>query len=175
MNIKGANRALMSALWRHSMSTASYAKAITARESGNATMLADSFAAGLLHDVGRLMLAIHFGDDFAEAVALASAETVPLCQAELDVFGTTHAEVGAYLLALWGLPDAVVDAVGWHHRPSDDGSDSFGPLTAVHVADLLDHMLHPEPGVIHPPLDTSYLARAGLGDRITEWQEHCTG
>ena len=174
LDVKGTNRTVLGALWRHSMSTGSYAKTITAHETESLTMLADSFAAGLLHDVGRLMLVIHFRDGFSEALSLAAAQKIPIWLSEQEVFGTTHAEVGAYLLALWGLPDAVVDAVAWHHRPVESSIRTFGPLTAVHAADVLDHTLHPEPGVIHPPLDSTYLAGIGLGDRVSEWQEHCT-
>jgi HD-like signal output (HDOD) protein len=172
-DVKGASRAMLGSIWRHSMSTGSYAKAIAARETDNLTTLADSFTAGLLHDVGRLMLAIHFRSDFSEVLRMAAAGHVPIWCAELIIFGTTHAEVGAYLLALWGLPDAVVNGVAWHHRPGESGLRTFEPLTAVHVADVLDHTLHPEPGVIHPPLDAPYLAGVGLGDRVSEWQEHC--
>jgi HD-like signal output (HDOD) protein len=55
------------------------------------------------------------------------------------LLGTTHAEVGAYLLGLWGLPDAIVEALAFHHCPSACPDQRFSPLTAVHIANALVH------------------------------------
>ena len=77
------------------------------------------------------------------AIRLAVAEHSTLVEGEQGVFGTTHAQVGAYLLGLWGLPDAVVEAVAWHHAPALARPKSFSPLIAVHVANFLDRELHP--------------------------------
>ena len=55
----------------------------------------------------------------------------------LHANGTTHAEVGAYLLGLWGLPDPIVEAVAWHHNPGGCPGKAFTPLTAVHAADAI--------------------------------------
>jgi HD-like signal output (HDOD) protein len=79
------------------------------------------------------------------------------------VLGTTHAEVGGYLLGLWGLPDALVEAVAWHHNPGGCPGTAFTPLTAVHVADAI---VRAEEGA-QP--DAEYLARLGLSDRWGVW------
>jgi HD-like signal output (HDOD) protein len=81
------------------------------------------------------------------------------------VFGATHAEVGAYLLGLWGLPDPVVEAVAWHHTPARCPGESFTPLTAVHVAEAI---LGSEEGT---RLDTDYLDGLKLGHRVEAWME----
>jgi HD-like signal output (HDOD) protein len=72
-------------------------------------------SAGLLHDVGVLVLASRVPEKFSEALAIVERERVPLHEAEEAVLGVAHPTVGAYLLALWGLPEAVVDAVAQHH------------------------------------------------------------
>ena len=67
--------------------------------------------------MGKLMLADSLPNEFARALALAEAERIPLPDAEMAVFGATHAGLAAYLLGLWGLPAAIVEAVAFHHTP----------------------------------------------------------
>jgi hypothetical protein len=80
------------------------------------------------------------------------------------VLGTSHAEVGAYLLGLWGLPDGLVEAVAWHHNPGGCPGGGFTALTAVHAADVLLLEAH---GAVP---DWPYLARIGLSDRFAAWR-----
>lgn len=77
------------------------------------------FAAALMHDVGRLLLATKLQDDYTRLERRCAGEGASLSDAELEAFGATHAEVGAYLLGLWGLPADIVEAVRFHHRPWD--------------------------------------------------------
>jgi HD-like signal output (HDOD) protein len=160
-------------LWRHSLNAGACAKNIMIAEGGSLSMVCDSFTAGLLHDVGKLVLATSFPQQFVQAMTFATDIDAPAWVGEVEVFGSTHAEVGAYLLGLWGLPDSVVEAVGWHHRPVDSGLKDFLPLTVVHAANALDHELYPEPGTIHSRLDTEYLASVGCGDRPAAWHDTC--
>jgi HD-like signal output (HDOD) protein len=82
---------------------------------------------------------------------------------ERDESGTTHAEVGAYLLGLWSLPDLTVEAVALHHRPADCGETTLTPLTAVHVANVLQQARQ-ETNNNSPPggLGLNYLPQLGL-------------
>jgi len=145
-------------LWEHSISTAALAKAI-ADEEGADKMIADaSYTAGLLHDIGKLMFACRLADKHAQASALARARGLPLWQAEREVFSATHAEVGAYLLGLWGLPDAVVEATTYHHRPSDAPNNAFCTLTALNAADCQVHN-RCYAGVPDPQPDREYLSK----------------
>src|SRR5579863_1012724 len=80
--------------------------------------LADSAAmASLLHDVGKLVAASRLPERFGKAIALALEHGEPLYKAEQELYGVSHAEVGAYLLGLWGLPSFVTEAVAHHHQP----------------------------------------------------------
>ena len=72
--------------------------------------------AGLLHDVGKLVLAEATPEHFARAIAGAQSEKRPLFEVEEELTGVSHAEVGAYLLSMWGIPYVIVEAVAHHHH-----------------------------------------------------------
>ena len=97
----------------------------------------EAFTAGLLHDVGKLALAMNFPEEYQFALAIASEREVPIWVAEKEVLGATHAEAGAYLLSLWGLPSGMISAVAAHHEPAADLGTRFSASTAVHLANLL--------------------------------------
>jgi putative nucleotidyltransferase with HDIG domain len=122
-------------LWEHSLSTAALAKAIIEKEGGNKEFVQDAFTAGLLHDIGKLMLACRLSDKHMETIELARTKAIPLWMSEQQILSITHAEIGAYLLGLWGLPDGIIEAVAYHHRPMDSGNKTFCALTALHLAD----------------------------------------
>jgi putative nucleotidyltransferase with HDIG domain len=148
-------------LWEHSISTAALAKKIAEEEEAGRDIADDAFTAGLLHDIGKLMLACRLADKHEAAVDLARMKAMPLWLAEQQVFSTTHAEVGAYLLGLWGLPDAIVEATAYHHRPMDSKNNNFNALTALHVADCLnEHQTFQ--GIAAPQPDMNYLSRFHL-------------
>lgn len=100
----------------------------------------DALLAGLLHDIGYWILSHECRAELTESVALAVAEKIPLYQAETRVIGASHAQVGAYLLGLWGLPYSVIEAVAHHHSPENILQCEFDPVAAVAVA----HALLPE-------------------------------
>ena len=72
-------------------------------------------------------------------------ENLSILEAEYEIFSGTHAEVGAYLFGLWGLPKFIVEAAAFHHNPMECLDDKFGfnTLTAVHVANALVHETYP--------------------------------
>jgi HD-like signal output (HDOD) protein len=163
----------MAFLWNHSLATAGFAKIIAKSQHSSRTEVDDAFTAGVLHDVGRLILASACTSDYKNALRKTNEATTMLA-AEQEVFGCTHAAVGAYLLGLWGLPDVIVAATAWHHEPAAGGPRSFCPLIAVHVANYYDHKLHsyPPPGA-KPALDETLLARLGLQERLPVWAGAC--
>lgn len=120
-------------LWRHSFCCALCAQALakSARVDAGA-----AFTAGLLHDIGRLTLACVEPQRFAEAVAARRNHT-SLVAAERAILGFTHAELGARLLSRWRLPESLVHAVAFHHRPDTEPTSRLTDL--VHVADILAH------------------------------------
>lgn len=93
-------------------------------------------------------------------------------EAEQEIFGATHAEVGAYLLGLWGIPNPVIEALAFHHCPAKSLVQTLTPLIAVHVANGLieEKDLHPLEG--HSPcLDLAFLIEIGMDDRLQNWRE----
>jgi HD-like signal output (HDOD) protein/CheY-like chemotaxis protein len=124
------------AMERHSLAVGNLARRmVTKRERSE-----DAFIAGLLHDVGRLVLASRSPREYARAVREAGAEGGrKLCAAETELFGATHAEVGGYLLGIWGLPLEIVDAVLCHHDPNRIAWDSVDVPAAVYLSNVLSH------------------------------------
>lgn len=171
--LQGSPDSKLAALWPRSLTSAVFARAICRAEHSPQPLEDDAFAAGLLHDIGRLVLASTCREQYAHVLEISHQGQINLAQAEAQTFGCTHAEVGAYLLGLWGLPESVVQAVAWHHTPSRSGSTSFSPIIAVHVAVDYDHRLHPDPENKIPALDESLLARLGLIDRTATWWTIC--
>jgi HD-like signal output (HDOD) protein/CheY-like chemotaxis protein len=164
----------LAALWPHSLTTGAFARAIARTEHSPQRVEDDTFASGLLHDIGRLVLASACREQYIHVLENLREEKITLAQAESKTFGCTHAEVGAYLLGLWGLPDSVVQAVAWHHTPSRSGASAFAPVIAVHVADAYHHRLHPDSEMSElPAVDESLLARLGLLDRTSLWWNIC--
>ncbi len=97
----------------------------------------DAFTAGMLHDIGLLILAVGLPRQLEDAMSRAHHEERPLYLVEYELFGTSHAEIGAYLLGLWGLPYPVVEAVAHHHWPQRVPQQEYDLLAAVHTAHLL--------------------------------------
>lgn len=161
-------------LWRHSMVTGVYAKIIATAEEQERKMIDDSLMAGLLHDVGKLVLAANFPEKFSAAIALEAANGLSGWEAEREVIGHSHAEIGAYLLGLWGIPTPIVETLAFHHTPSICSADGFTPLTAVHVANCIENRGacggQPKHDI---EFDTEYLERLGLTERIPEWIKLC--
>lgn len=156
-------------LHAHAYLTARIASRLPAEKSVKET----AGAAALLHDVGRLVLMARLPKEFARIARLARDQGRPLYNVEREVVGVTHAEIGAYLLGLWGLPLPIVEAAAYHHNPSQVPHQAFDCLAAVHVADALAHTqgsMLPSTGFTPPSLDRQYLADLGVTDRIAEWE-----
>ena len=164
----------LGSLWAHSLAVGTFARRIAEVEGAERHVVDYAFIAGLLHDVGKLALAVLVPELYGLARTRAREEGIGLLRAEFDLLGTTHAEVGAYLLGLWGLPEPVVEALAFAHRPAWHPSEAFTPITAVHVANILEHTLYPgEDYQADVAVDEAYLARLGLMNRLPVWRAVC--
>jgi HD-like signal output (HDOD) protein len=154
--------------WKHSVETALGAQQIARMETEDETFLEQSFSAGLLHDLGKLILADNLPEPYEQAIRKSAAEETRLVQEEKLAFGATHAELGAYLLEMWGLPVPLVEAVAWHHTPEEAQSLGFCPLTVVHVANAL----RPSGNGLRSSaaISTDYLQAVGKTDRLAAWR-----
>jgi putative nucleotidyltransferase with HDIG domain len=117
-------------LQKHSHSVAAAASALTAKNA----LADDALLAGLLHDIGYWVLAQECPQDLYRAAALAAEQGLPLHEAEAQVMGASHAEIGAYLLGIWGLPHSVVEAVAHHHKHDRVIHTDFDVLSALVIA-----------------------------------------
>ncbi|RMF66270.1 MAG: HDOD domain-containing protein [Calditrichaeota bacterium] len=160
-------------LVNHSLRVANFSKIIASAVTDDAKTVDSAFIAGMLHDTGKLVLADNLPDEYARAVELAHGQKMPLWEAEREIFCATHAEVGAYLLGLWGLPDVVVEAVAFHHRPGESQRKRFAPLSAVHAADVFDYEFQTTREDRVHEIDLAHMRQTGLEDRLTEWKELC--
>jgi HD-like signal output (HDOD) protein len=138
----------------------------------NARRSGDAFAAGLLHDLGLLILAAQDRAGLAGMLARAREQQRPLYEVERERHSVTHGDIGAHLLALWGLPQTVTEAVAHHHEaPPPDGL--FDERAAVYVANILIEELEAEvlPEALAPSrLDETYIEHSGLGNRLPGWR-----
>jgi putative nucleotidyltransferase with HDIG domain len=167
--------------WAHSTMVSGYTRQIARTERCDPTLIGEATIAGLLHDLGKLVLANSLPAFYLESMKVAAAEKLPLWQAEQKVIGASHAEIGAYLLALWGLPQRVVEAVAWHHRPSESRVLTGKTIAMVHAANAIAHqqrVLSSHTGIGVPNLDWSavdwnYLELLDLSDHFNDWVAQC--
>jgi len=154
-------------LQNHAQCAAAACKALA----GGRASADDAWLAGLLHDIGYWILIQDFPAELASAIKLVRTEGLTLLECERRIMGATHAEIGAYLLGLWGLPYAIVEAVALHHTPTaitPHGYDLVGALAVSHA--LLDHTNDHAIATVprESGVDAGYLASL---DAPFDWQE----
>lgn len=176
--LSGAGAAIdLAGFWRHSVANAVCARSL-ARHTGQNPE--NAFIAGLLHDIGRLVLATRFPAGYGEATARHERGDGRQLEAEHAVLGIDHQRVGLMLAESWKFPPLIRRAIGNHHRP--EGDDLGGLASVVHVADAIVHALDlaGEPGELVPPLfddawDSLHLdaavLRAVFRDTVAEYRE----
>ena len=161
-------------LAQHSWTTGVMARSVAQLERQDIKILDQCFLAGLLHDIGQLILAFGLHEEYAEVIAQAKRQNLQVWQVEQEILGATHADVGAYLLALWGLPNPIIEAVALHHQPARCAAPEFSPAVAVHAADVFAHEFSgTNTEVPSPQLDVAYLASLGFAGRIESWRDVC--
>jgi len=147
-------------LQRHALASAFLAKKFL----GDSLRAADAFTAAVVHDVGEIVLAVGMPKQLGQIIATAKASGRPRLEIERETLGATHAEIGAYLLGIWGLPFPIVEAVAHHHEPGRVSDGACEVLAAVHAASTLAD----DPGA---KLDEAFLAQAGFGAKLAGWRK----
>ena len=123
-------------LEKHSMKVAEYSRAFAAALNMSRTVQDDSFTAGLLHDIGKFIL-VNSHDKWHNINKSAHENNMQIFQAEEIELQTTHAEIGGYLLGLWGFSAEIIDAVVYHHQPFKQENRTISATTFVHIAEAL--------------------------------------
>jgi HD-like signal output (HDOD) protein len=164
-------------LFNHSMSVSMFAQTITKEEHLDQNLVNHSLMAGMFHDLGKLILVTNFQEPYQKLLTEARQTGQNLWDLESDLFGTSHAEIGAYLMGLWGLEYPVIEAIAYHHCPGKSLSNSTGLLTAVHFGDAFDRLRNDgndqDSGNGWRQLDRGYLDNLGVADRINNWRSVC--
>ena len=161
----------ISYLREHSVAVAGIAKHIAASEKADRQLVDDCFTAGLLHDAGKLILASAMGNKYSHVLEAVRKDGQKLIAAEMEILGCSHAEVAAYLLGLWGLPEAVIDGVAWHHAPSASIQTGFSTALATHVATVFREQQSPFWMGDDISLDVEYLNKNGFAGREQVWRK----
>jgi len=162
-------------LWEHSFIVGQWSKLIAKAENADKKTIDYAMVAGMLHDIGKLVFAMKMSEQYGQVLSLAENNNMTIYNAEKELIGATHAEVGAYLLGLWGFSNSIIEALTFHHRPTEVSIKQFNPLTAVHAADVLAHEIpvtngEPDKSI---EINTDYLESLGLAQRLSIWQEAC--
>jgi putative nucleotidyltransferase with HDIG domain len=160
-------------LWNHCLQVAKYAKKVAEIQSIDKKIAEDSFTAGLLHDIGQIILANKRPDDFGRAIRESIEEQIPLLDKEKEILGATHAEIGGLLLELWGLPDPIVEAITFHNDPSLSSQAEFSALTTLHVANYFCEDKDSDIVVDAQGIDTVHLEEIGLLSQLEKWYDIC--
>lgn len=152
----------VSQVWNEAVQVGTLARSVAKDLGLGRSDLEDTQLAGLLHDIGEMVLFMNWPDDFL---------AVDLDRRDADErarFGATHADIGGYLCALWELPPLVVDAVSNHHQPSRSRHPEVAsPATALHIARVIADGI--EPG--HPGFDVEHLEAVGVLSELDHWRE----
>lgn len=129
------------------------------------------YLGGLFVKVGAMVFATLDFRKYHQILRMAIEHGGELRQLETQLYGVNRAQAGAYLLALWGLPEPVVDAVCYVDRPAVRTQEGFSPLTAVHVAErLVTRFVGTFTGTALQ-LDEGYLESIGYKDRLGDWED----
>ena len=159
-------------IWSHSLRVGVLAKKIIELEQGDQKLTEQAFTAGMMHDVGKLILAENLSEVYLQLTADAQRQKRQLIDAEKEILHATHAEAGAYLLDLWGLPTPLVEAIALHHEPAQTNDLEFSPLTAVHVANVLEHETGTQdPAAVLSQIDLDYLGKIGKAEHLEFWRK----
>ncbi len=120
-------------LWEHSIGVAACAKIIAEmRELKDPQEIA---TAGLLHDLGRVIQKVGFKEEYSKLLDKLKQGKEP-CEAEIDIFGLNHAEMGAFLMRQWNLPDRLIESVE-HHHSIEKAKQFKKEVAVIHLADVL--------------------------------------
>ena len=158
-------------IYQHSMLVASTARRLTFFITKNKTQAEEAMLAGLLHDIGILVLINSKNKAWHEIYLQRKNNHESLYAQEFETLGITHAEIGAYLIGVWGIANPVVEAIAYHHAPSKAVmSNEFNSLAALYLA---NYFVTETSEKHEHPLDEDYLKKLGLLDRLDELRNCC--
>lgn len=160
-------------LFNHSMAVSAHARKIAGEIGLKQRDSEDAFLAGLLHDVGKLVMLTDFKDEMNAALELAQKKSIEAHLAEREILGVSHAEIGAHLLSLWGLHDDILEAIAFHHIPSQAVPLTRNILTTVYLANTMERCSKEGSNASSYYLDCEYLKKLELTYQFPYLLERC--
>ena len=136
---KGLEGFDIAGFWDHSSAVGMVARKIA--KGWIPAMASEAFTAGLLHDIGKVVLIQYLPEEFVQTLAQAKEQGRDLFEVEREVFGTDHGQIGAWLATRWKLPKSLRDAMEFHHELSKAPEDSRNLVAVVQLSDLLCRLL----------------------------------
>lgn len=160
------DKARISKIWQHGMAVANLAKVIAADMGAKAAEQEKAYIAGMLHDIGKLVLETNLSEQYATIRAEKLNCEQTLWGLENQALGCSHADVGGFLLSLWGLHSSIVETVLYHHEPAliADGVMTIG--SAVYFANTLVDAEH------DGCLDEQFLNTVASAEQYEHWRQH---
>jgi len=140
-------QSLLQEIWAHSLKVATDSKKIVLKFSQNPGGANTAYTAGLLHDIGKIIV-LSNAEYRNEIFELKDKNNLTYDAAEYQVLNTTHAEIGGYILSLWGLPEIIVETVLFHHTIQQNSVIDFDVATSVYIANAVSNS---------PNAETDYL------------------
>jgi len=160
----GRSHRKLDEIQRSSLATATIARQMVKdRDLAN-----EAFTAGVVHDVGRIVLLLAMPDEAQRIATAAETSGRPEHELEQELLGVSHAEIGAYLLGVWGVPFSIVETAAYHHVPSRAPLEVSPVLAPVHLASALV-LAAGVPGT-RPAIDSGFVEHAGLTAELDAWQ-----
>ena len=162
-------------LWEHSTLTAVFSRHIARSiDKNDKAFIEDAFMTGFLHDIGILILASKLTEEYEKVLKHTLNSDQELWKTEYELMGTSHAEIGAYLLSLWGFSENIIEAILYHHQVKIFGDEPKSLIFVVHLADAFSLHLNPalnKKGLAR--LNQNYLKALDLYDKAKIWYNEC--
>jgi HD-like signal output (HDOD) protein/CheY-like chemotaxis protein len=170
---------IIGSLVNESLKIGGCGKAIIHEEGGNEEDQENIFAAGLLHKLGELIFMSYLPKEYRNVQKEMQENKLSLEDAEKKVFGASYAEVGAFLLGIWGLKDIITEAIAYQAAPSECSRNDNILLTALHCAHVfINEQKMPQQEDEKSDanffrIDMKYIESAGITNKISKWREIC--
>ncbi|MGQ9818382.1 MAG: HDOD domain-containing protein [Candidatus Kapaibacteriales bacterium] len=162
--VTSENRKYLEKIWHHSMVVASTTFHLAQKYLSNQFEIDSAYTAGVLHDIGKFVLLSTF--TYPQNVQLLTEQKyISEIEAEKELYGCTHSEIGAYLLGLWGFPHIIVEAVAFHHNPSILENEKVTLATITHLANAVYYL---------PPIDIRHLRNIGFESKLLDVIDYLT-
>ena len=155
-------------LMEHSLNVGKLSNKIACFEYEDKCFANDAFTAGLLHDIGKLVL-MQIPNYYKDVENFVTREGCSHAEAEYELFGTSHAEVGAYLLSQWGIPDSIVEVVAFHHQIDNLKNIKSSIVPIIYASDILEKQRDFSKFNFDESFDSKYFCNYKLMDKVHEW------